>query len=75
VHWLAVRDKERPRFEAAGHFSETGAEPATPTPHTGHLRAAQESFGHAYPRMTAKYEHVVDMARKTRSLFILVKVG
>jgi hypothetical protein len=30
---------------------------------------------HADPRMTAKYAHVVDMAKKNPALFIPVKVG
>ena len=42
--------------------------------HTGDLRAVQEFLGHADPRMTAKYAHVVDMAKKNPTLFILVKV-
>ena len=29
----------------------------------------------ADPRMTVKYAHVVDMAKKNRALFIPVKVG
>jgi hypothetical protein len=32
-------------------------------------------LGHADPRMTAKYAHVVDMAKKNPALFIPVKVG
>jgi len=43
--------------------------------HTGDLRAVQEFLGHADPRMTAKYAHVVDMAKKNPALFIPVKVG
>src|ERR1035437_3780472 len=43
--------------------------------HTGDLRALQDFLGHADPRMTAKYAHVVDMAKKNPALFIPVKVG
>jgi site-specific recombinase XerD len=43
--------------------------------HTGDLRAVQEFLGHADPRMTSKYAHVVDMAKKNPALFIPVKVG
>ena len=43
--------------------------------HTGDLRAVQDFLGHADPRMTAKYAHVVDMAKKNPALFIPVKVG
>jgi integrase/recombinase XerD len=42
--------------------------------HTGDLRAVQDFLGHADPRMTAKYAHVVDMAKKNPALFIPVKV-
>ena len=38
--------------------------------HTGDLRAVQDFLGHADPRMTAKYAHVVDMAKKKPALFI-----
>src|ERR1035437_1443018 len=38
--------------------------------HTGDLRAVQDFLGHADPRMTAKYAHVVDMAKKNPALFI-----
>ena len=43
--------------------------------HTGDLRTVQDFLGHADPRMTAKYAHVVDMAKKNPALFIPVKVG
>jgi integrase/recombinase XerD len=43
--------------------------------HTGDLRAVQDFMGHADPRMTAKYAHVVDMANKNPALFIPAKVG
>jgi integrase len=43
--------------------------------HTGDLRTVQEFLGHADPRMTSKYAHVVDMAKKNPALFIPVKVG
>jgi len=43
--------------------------------HTRDLRAVQEMLGHADPRMTAKYAHVVDMAKKNPALFIPVKAG
>ena len=36
--------------------------------HTGDLRAVQDFLGHADPRMTAKYAHVVDMAKKNPAL-------
>ena len=32
-------------------------------------------MGHADPRMTAKYAHMVDMAKKNPALFIPAKVG
>jgi site-specific recombinase XerD len=41
--------------------------------HTGDLRAVQDFLGHADPRMTARYAHVVDMAKKNPALFIPVK--
>jgi hypothetical protein len=43
--------------------------------HTGDRRAVQDFLGHADPRMTAKYAHVVDMAKKNPALFIPAKVG
>ena len=41
----------------------------------GIMRAVQELLGHADPRMTARYAHVVDMPMKNPALFIPVKVG
>jgi hypothetical protein len=38
------------------------------------MRAVQELLDHR-PRMTARYTHVVDMAKKNPALFIPVKVG
>jgi hypothetical protein len=32
-------------------------------------------LGHTDPRMTARYAHVVDMAKRNSALFIPVKVG
>jgi hypothetical protein len=32
-------------------------------------------LGHADPRMTARYAHVVDMAQRNPALFIPVKTG
>ena len=43
--------------------------------HTGDLRAVQDFLGHADPRMTARYAHVVDMAKRNPALFIPVKLG
>jgi integrase len=43
--------------------------------HTGDLRAVQEFLGHADPRMTSRYAHVVDMAKRNPALFIPVKVA
>ena len=43
--------------------------------HTGDLRAVQEFLGHADPRMTSRYAHVVDMAKRNPALFIPVKIG
>ena len=43
--------------------------------HTGDLRAVQEFLGHADPRQTSRYAHVVDMAKRNPALFIPVKVG
>jgi integrase len=36
---------------------------------------AEHILGHADPRMTARYAHVVDMAKRNPALFIPVKVG
>jgi integrase len=43
--------------------------------HTGDLRAVQEFLGHADPRMTSRYAHVVDMAKRNPALSIPVKLG
>ena len=43
--------------------------------HTGDLRAVQEFLGHADPRMTSRYAHVVDMAKRNPALSIPVKIG
>jgi integrase len=43
--------------------------------HTGDLRTVQDFLGHADPRMTSRYAHVVDMAKRNPALFIPVKVG
>jgi site-specific recombinase XerD len=42
--------------------------------HIGDLRAVQEFLGRAGPRLTARYAHVVDMAKKSPALFFPVKV-
>jgi integrase/recombinase XerD len=38
-------------------------------------RSSQDLLGHADPRMTARYAHVVDMVKKNPALFIPVRVG
>ncbi len=43
--------------------------------HTGDLLAVQEFLGHADPRMTSRYAHVVDMAKRNPALFIPVTLG
>jgi integrase len=35
----------------------------------------QDFLGHADSRMTSRYAHVVDMAKKNPALFIPVKMG
>jgi hypothetical protein len=42
--------------------------------HTGDLRAVRELPCHSNPRMTARYAHVVDMAKKNPALLIPVKI-
>jgi integrase len=39
------------------------------------VRTVQDFLGHADPRMTSRYAHVVDMAKRNPALFIPVKVG
>jgi len=41
--------------------------------HTGDLRLVQEFLGHADARMTSRYAHVVDMAKRNPALSIPVK--
>lgn len=43
--------------------------------HTGDLRAVQDFLGHADPRQTSRYAHVVDMAKRNPALFIQAKLG
>jgi integrase len=42
---------------------------------TRDLRAVPDFLGHAAPRMTARYAHVVDMVKKNPALFIPAKMG
>ena len=42
---------------------------------TNNIRKVQEFLGHADPRMTSRYAHVVDMPKRNPALRIPVKVG
>ena len=42
---------------------------------TKQQKLVQDFLGHADPRMTSRYAHVVDMAKRNPALFIPVKVG
>jgi integrase len=43
--------------------------------HTGDLRTVRDFLGHADARMTSRYAHVVDMAKRNPALFIPVNEG
>ena len=62
-------------MRGGGRVSEATAEAPYATGNGGGQQAFKKFLCHADPRMTAKYAHVVDMAKKNPALFIPVKVG